>query len=169
MRLGGGVAYVAMPKAGSKTVEKTLARSNVSAPAANFAAFHRATLSPTPPFVFTFVRSPASHYASGLGQAQMHFYGPARECYAYGHKCMQGTPPYQIARKNRLKAEAEGTAVAPRRVSKWLSAATYESGGGGKPVGEASSLDDVTRELERFMAGDDDEAANGDQNSCRTS
>ena len=44
---------------------------------------------------------------------------------------MQGTPPYQIARKNRLKAEAEGTAVAPRRVSKWLSAATYESGGGG--------------------------------------
>ena len=131
VRLGGGVAYVAMPKAGSKTVEKTLARSNVSAPAANFAAFHRATLSPTPPFVFTFVRSPASHYASGLGQAQMHFYGPARECYAYGHKCMQGTPPYQIARKNRLKAEAEGTAVAPRRVSKWLSAATYESGGGG--------------------------------------
>ena len=42
-------------------------------------------------------------------------------------------------------------------------------GSGGKPVGEASSLDDVTRELERFMAGDDDEAANGDQNSCRTS
>ena len=42
-------------------------------------------------------------------------------------------------------------------------------GGGGKPVGVASSLDDVTRELERFMAGDDDEAANGDQNSCRTS
>ena len=34
----------------------------------------------------------------------MHFYGPARECYAYGHKCMQGTPPYQIARKNRPNA-----------------------------------------------------------------
>lgn len=42
-------------------------------------------------------------------------------------------------------------------------------GGSGKPVGEASSLDDVTRELERFMADDDDEAAKGDQNSCRTS
>ena len=42
-------------------------------------------------------------------------------------------------------------------------------GGSGKPAGEASSLDDVTRELERFMADDDDEAAKGDQNSCRTS
>jgi len=42
-------------------------------------------------------------------------------------------------------------------------------GGGGKPVGKASSLDDVTRELERFMAADDDEAAEGDQNRCKTS
>ena len=43
-------------------------------------------------------------------------------------------------------------------------------GRGGKPgAGEASSLDEVTRELERFMLADDEGADKGDPSSCRTS
>jgi hypothetical protein len=151
-RLGGGIAYVFMPKVGSrrrrrsfgedvrprrrrsKTIVATIARSAVAAPPAQFGTFHAAATSPAPPFVFTFVRSPGAHLASGLGQAALHFYGPL-PCYAYGHKCMEGTARMKIARAGRKASEEVrrpespwGGGPAPARVSSWLAAATFEPG-----------------------------------------
>ena len=115
----------------------------------------QAVASADPPFVFTFVRSPASHYASGLGQASMHFYGPWRDCYAYGHRCTWGTGPYKVARKNKQKAADEGEALGPTqaRVSRWLKAVTYESGGAGKTFdGKRGAASASARVGEGFVA-----------------
>ena len=134
-RMGGGVAYVFMPKAGSKTIVATVARSDVAAPSRTFAQFHAAATSGQAPFVFPFVRSPPSHFASGLGQAAMHYYGPASLCYGYGHGCMAGTVGMRQARAARRQSEEVtkpksewGGGPAPARVSRWLAAATFAPG-----------------------------------------
>ena len=135
VRMGGGLAYVFMPKAGSKTIGLSLSASRKNMSDVAYEKFVNALRSESPPFVFTFVRSPAARFASGLGQAAMHFYGPAAECYAYGHRCMTGTSAFKLARNGHRRSEEVlrphspwGGGPSPERVSAWLAAVTYESG-----------------------------------------
>ena len=109
----------------------------MAAPPAQFGTFHAAATSPAPPFVFTFVRSPGAHLASGLGQAALHFYGPL-PCYAYGHKCMEGTARMKIARAGRKASEE-----VRRPESPW---------GGGPAPARVSSCVEINHETLKFSS-----------------